>query len=179
MANRDRERGPVDYYQSVVIEYLRADRAVFVNTEYCIQIEPGKNPDVSGPHWYCDAVAIDFGTQPTPTVFLCEVSYAEKLQALTNRLKHWSAHWEDLRQALARDSHIRQDWPVRPWLFVPQKLIPLAKEKLIGILTSDASSAFHPRITHLEAVQPWNYSSWQHRDGDTVKPTEIPEEWRS
>ena len=49
----------MNYYESVVMDYLRADRAVFLNTEYCIQINPG-NPDTSGPHWYCDAVALDF-----------------------------------------------------------------------------------------------------------------------
>ena len=50
----------MDYYESVVFHYLRADRTVFLNTEYCIQINPGDNPDRSGPHWYCDAVALDF-----------------------------------------------------------------------------------------------------------------------
>jgi hypothetical protein len=33
----------MDYYESVVRDYLRADRALFVNTEYCIQISPGRN----------------------------------------------------------------------------------------------------------------------------------------
>ena len=28
----------MNYYESVVIDYLRADRAIFVNTEYCIQL---------------------------------------------------------------------------------------------------------------------------------------------
>jgi len=31
----------MNYYESVVIDYLRADRSVFVNTEYCIQINKG------------------------------------------------------------------------------------------------------------------------------------------
>src|SRR5260370_41944842 len=42
-------------------------RFVFVNTECCIQINPADNPDRSGPHWYCDAVAADFRSK---TVFL-------------------------------------------------------------------------------------------------------------
>lgn len=50
----------MDYYQNVVIDYLRADRALFVNAECCIQVNPASNPDASGPHWYCDAVAADF-----------------------------------------------------------------------------------------------------------------------
>ena len=28
----------MNYYESVVIDYLRADRALFVNTECCIQL---------------------------------------------------------------------------------------------------------------------------------------------
>ena len=34
----------MDYFETVVIEYLRADRAPFVNTQYCIQINEGENP---------------------------------------------------------------------------------------------------------------------------------------
>ncbi len=47
----------MDYYQGVVTDYLRADRAMFVNTECCIQLDEGNNPDAfPGRHWYCDAV---------------------------------------------------------------------------------------------------------------------------
>ncbi len=28
----------MDYYESIVVSYLRADRALFVNTECCIQL---------------------------------------------------------------------------------------------------------------------------------------------
>ncbi len=68
----------MDYYESVVIDYLRADRALFVNTECCIQIDAGHNPD-KGTHWYCDAVVADFRTQ---SVFLCEISYSATLAVL-------------------------------------------------------------------------------------------------
>ena len=48
----------MDYFQGVVTEYLRADRAMFVNTEYLIQLEPGNAP-AKNKHWYCDAVAVN------------------------------------------------------------------------------------------------------------------------
>jgi len=48
----------IAYYQGVVTECLRADRALFLITECCIQLNDGLNPDRSGPHWYCDAEAI-------------------------------------------------------------------------------------------------------------------------
>lgn len=51
----------MNYYESVVVDYLRADRALFVNTECCIQLNESDNPDTSGPHWYCDAVVVTSG----------------------------------------------------------------------------------------------------------------------
>jgi hypothetical protein len=79
----------MDYYESVVVHYLRADRALFVNTECCIQLNQSKNPDSSGPHWYCDAVACDFRKS---LIFLCEISYGAQLSDLTKRLKEWYAN---------------------------------------------------------------------------------------
>jgi len=49
----------MDYFQGVVTEYLRANRATFVNTECLIQLEAGDTP-AKGQHWYCDAVAVNF-----------------------------------------------------------------------------------------------------------------------
>ena len=72
----------MNYYQGVVLEYLRADRSVFVNEECCVQLNPGDNPDVNGPHWYCDALAVDFKNQ---SVFLCEITYSASLQSLAKR----------------------------------------------------------------------------------------------
>jgi hypothetical protein len=56
--------------------------------------------------------------------------------------------------SLARDSYLPSDWPVRPWLFVPGGLI----DRLVTHL--QAAPDFTPRITTLEAVQPWRYPSW-------------------
>jgi hypothetical protein len=75
----------VDYYQGVVIDYLRANRAVFVNSECCIQLNAGQNPDSSGPHWFCDAVAVDFEKHG---IFLCEISYAKALGAFNEETRH-------------------------------------------------------------------------------------------
>jgi hypothetical protein len=167
----------VAYYQDVVVEYLRADRAVFVNTECCIQLNDQKNPDDSGLHWYCDAVAVDFRSKPFPTVFLCEVSYAQKLGALIDRLKSWADHWTEVSNALQRDCHISGDCSIRPWLFVPKSCVPRLLTKLPSMKGPDGSPAFSPRITTLESVQPWQYHSWDHRDCDTDKSDSgIPEE---
>lgn len=144
----------MNYFESVVFDFLRADRAVFINTECCIQKNQADNPDNSGPHWYCDAVAVDFRSE---IIFLCEVSYSESLGALGDRLRGWHEHWEGVCNALKRDSHL-PSWPVQPWLFVPECRLPVLRRRLAQI--EDGKPHFTPRITTLEAVQPWSYCSW-------------------
>jgi hypothetical protein len=160
----------MNYYESVVIDYLRADRALFVNTECCIQLNPGDNPDNTGPHWYCDAIAADFRNR---CVFLCEISYSRTLADLVKRLSGWHDNWAALKVGLRRDSHLPLDWDIRPWCFVPETHVPLLTRKLsaIGML------AFQPRITPLEMVQPWKYRSWN-RMGEIEKPEVVPEGMR-
>lgn len=165
-----------DYYQAVVVDYLRADRSLFVNTECCIQINQGENPDTSGPHWYCDAVAADFRSK---TVYLCEISYSETLQALIKRIRDWSGNWNGICSALVRDNNLPQDWHVRPWFFVPEandgtkRLIKALKE-----IEGERKLVFSPKVTTLEMVQPWNYCSWN-RKGEHPKPELIPDEMKA
>ena len=111
----------MSYYQDVVVEYLRADRARFVNTEYLIQLNP--NNESKGTFWYCDAVAVSFSDS---TIYLCEVTYSKTMTALIKRLRAWSANWSGVRAALIRDAQIPnpKDWAVKLWLFVPAKHEP-------------------------------------------------------
>ena len=149
----------MDYFQGVVTEYLRADRAMFVNTECCIQLNPGDNPDTSGPHWYCDAVAVNFRVS---AVFLCEVSYSKSLDALVKRLEGWSTHWSAVCTALARDCALPTVWPVRPWLFVPEDRREVLAKKFSKLLnaSSKPNEMPEPKVTSLESVTPWMYRSW-------------------
>jgi hypothetical protein len=158
----------MNYYESVVIDFLRADRAIFVNTEYCMQINAGSNPDISGPHWYCDAVAIDFRSEQT---FLCEISYSKSLGSIPNgnvvkgtglagRLHGWNENWPRICSALERDSFIPVNWLVRPWLFVPNDMIARLTKILTSIACEGALVFPTPRITPLEDVVPWKYQSW-------------------
>ncbi|MEQ5844428.1 hypothetical protein N0A02_33780 (plasmid) [Paraburkholderia acidicola] len=150
----------MDYYQGIVTEYLRADRAMFVNTECCIQLNPGANPDRSGPHWYCDAVAINLRDRQ---VFLCEISFSSSLSDLGKRLNAWHSNWQALRLALARDLYIDPSWPVTPWAFVPQELFPTLGRRLASTYASEATlteQMSYPKVTALEEVVPWKYRSW-------------------
>jgi hypothetical protein len=165
---------PVDYYENVMIHYLRSDRAIFVNSECCIQLNQGSNPDSSGPHWYCDAVAADLRNR---SIFICEISYSKGLPGLTKRLKEWHNDWENVCNALVRDSFLDKTWPIRPWLFVPEERVKLLLERFEE-LRSGAALKFRPLITTLEMIQPWRFQSWN-RVGEQTKPLSIPEPMRT
>jgi hypothetical protein len=145
-----------------------------VNTECCIQLNPGENPDTSGPHWYCDAVAVDFRNKH---VFLCEISYSAQLSDLAKRLKGWHENWTKVCEALKRDCALPESWPVRPWLFVPEYLVPLLQQRLDQFQSGQPLN-FVPLITTLEMVQPWHYRSWN-RIGELSKPSAIREAMRA
>lgn len=152
----------MDYYQGVVTEFLRADRAIFVNTECCIQLHPGTSPG-AGMHWYCDAVAINMREHQ---VFLCEITYSRSLDALLKRLTGWNANWPALRLALVRDLCVPADWPVTPWVFIPSDREELLKLKLARLGQRAAETLTQmpkPKITHLERVAPWNYNAWDRK----------------
>ena len=142
----------MDHFEGVVLDYLRADRALFVNNQCCIQINSGSNPDTSGPHWYCDAVAVSFREQ---VVYLCEITFATTSSSLLTRLRAWNDHWEAIKTALCRDSNLPEAWPVRPWLFVPEAQVVRLRSNLAGM-----KALPNPRITALEEVVPWRYRSW-------------------
>jgi len=65
----------VDYFQSVVTDYLRANRSTFLNTECLLQLQPWDSPR-KGESWICDVVAVNFHKS---TVYLCEVTYSKSL----------------------------------------------------------------------------------------------------
>jgi hypothetical protein len=159
------------YFQDVVSEYLRANRATFINTECCIQLNRG-NPDTSGPHWFCDAVAINL---EQGAVFLCEVTYAKKPAALLDRLRAWNAHWPRVLAALQRDCHLRAEWPVKPWVFLPQEVIRPFEKSIDAILAQPQAVPAMPRpdVTALEDVVPWKYPSWDRKITD-VPPENAP-----
>lgn len=158
----------MDYFESVVIEYIRADRSMFVNTQCCIQINDGENPDTSGPHWYCDAIAVDFKSK---YIFLCEITFSDPPNSLLKRLSSWESEWLGLSKALVRDSNLPIDWPIRPWLFIPEKLVP---KVLTGLTNIPPTSMPTPKITTLEMVFPWQYRSWN-RQGEKQKIPAIPQ----
>jgi len=146
----------MDYFQDVVIEFLRSRRSQFVNAEYLINLDLD-GTYLKGRHWYCDAVAIDFETS---TVYLCEITYSKTLYSITNRLRAWQKHWPAVVEAIHRDSSLRGQWLVVPRIFVPETLKSLLESKISVVIGNSEASMPHPLITPFEQVLPWKYRSW-------------------
>jgi len=146
----------VDYFQGVVTEFLRADRAVFVNPECMIQLDQAGAK--KGRHWFCDVMAIKPRDR---SVYLCEVTYSRTLHALLQRLGTWNSHWPEICHAISRDNGVPADWAVRPWIFIPTECLEPYKKKLPLFVKSVAATPQmpSPRVTFLEHVAPWKYPS--------------------
>jgi hypothetical protein len=151
----------MDYFQGVVTEFLRANRATFVNTECLIQLDCGSAP-LKGRHWYCDAVAVNF---TETTAYLCEVTYSTTLYPLISRLTAWDANWGALCEAITRDCSIPSSWAIQPWLFIPRAREGNLVKKLASILAAPRAGRRMPKpmIKHLEDVTPWNYQWWDRK----------------
>lgn len=162
----------MDYYQGVVSEYLRADRSIFLNPEFLLQLDEDEKMPKKGRSWYVDLLAADFRTS---TVFLCEVTYSRTLVALLERLAGWSQHWPGVLAALHRDAHLPEDWKVRPWVFIPTQSISTFLNKYHLELPSFPAT---PLITPLEMTAPWEYCTYDRR-GEKPKPDIVPSEMKS
>ena len=146
----------MDYFQGVVADYLSADHMMFVKPECCIQLDSGEALR-AGRHWYCDVLAVCL-REPV-TVYLCEVSFSKRLDAVLKRLSGWNAHWPEVCGALADHNGIDSSWSVRPWVFVPKAQRGRVSRKMPEILTLNPGSPVmpNPLVTSLEDVGPWLY----------------------
>lgn len=151
----------MDYFQGVVTEFLRADRSVFVNTEYLIQLDEG-DKQFKDRHWYCDAIAVNFKEK---AIYLCEISYSASLQSLMSRLQAWETNWQELNKSVIRDSRVPNNWAVRPWVFIPEKCRVVFDRKMALMKPKpDVERQMpRPRITYLESALPWEYPSWDRK----------------
>jgi hypothetical protein len=162
----------VDYYKGVVINYLRANRTTFVNTEFCLQLNVSTNIGniaPSGRHWYVDVVAVDFSKK---IIYLCEISYPKGVSDLREKLRNWNEHWPEILKALARDAHLPA-WPVRPWLFVPDERGSTLIRALDQLLHGPNPQLPVPRIKPLEETAPWLFNAWTRKD-EPAKSAWIP-----
>jgi hypothetical protein len=150
----------LDFYQGIVVEYLRANRATFINTEYLIDIDAEKKFQ-KGQHWYCDALAVNFNSKEA---YLCEITYSKTLSALMTRLSAWAKCWPEICSTIQRTSALDEAWTYRPWVFIPSISCDLFKQKFAALEMVPEKPMPFPRIETLESVAPWNYCSWDRSD---------------
>ena len=158
----------MDYYQGVVAEYIRANRSMFANPEFCLQLDAGVKSPAKGRFWYVDLLTVSFSEK---IAYLVEVTYATQAGELIKRLTAWKDNWTGLLDAVRRDGGVPADWAVRPWLFVPEGRITALVPKL-------PTMPVVPRITPLEMTQPWQHNGWN-RHGEAPKPDTIPPEMQT
>lgn len=148
----------MDYFQGVVTEYLRAKRSRFVNTEYMINLDADGSYK-KGRHWFCDALALDFADS---SIYLCEITYAKSLGAVTARLQSWADNWTDVVESIKLDSALNGDWIFVPKIFIPLALKPVFERKARALKrpAPPALQMPEPVVTPLEDVVPWKNRSW-------------------
>lgn len=146
----------MDHFQGVVIEYLRANRSTFVNTECLINLDQD-GVFAKSRHWYCDALAVNFSER---TVYLCEVTYSRTMHSLIVRLRAWAQHWTGVCEAIRRDCSLDGEWKFQPWVFIPENSHVALFDKLAIPAGSEMPT---PKVTYLETVTPWNYTTWDRR----------------
>jgi hypothetical protein len=136
----------MDHYQQIVSDYLRADRATFVNAHYSLPGHPVEAADK--PYWEIDIVALNIRKR---RAYLCEVTYSLDAPALLRRFAAWREHWQELVDGLIEFSGLSSDWQVKPWIFTPADIRKSIEQQVLY---------WHPqaRFTDLELVAPWKYN---------------------
>ena len=137
----------MDYFQGTVENYLRADRKLFLNSEYLLQLDPDRNSPPKDRHWYVDVLAIDFRDKK---IWLCEVTYSATQAALLKRLLAWQNNWDEVQKAVRREIPLGNDFELKPWVFIPEEQhrgFQNRLQKLGGTLDL--------RLSSLEQVLPW------------------------
>lgn len=142
----------MDYFQGVVLEYLRADRSCFVNPEFWIRGNLKSSHDK--PHWFVDVLAVHMKKKE---VYLCEVTYAKQPRALVQRLRSWKTHWEIINQTLREDTSIGEDWPLIPWVFATTDFLKVIKPVLEDLFPQG-------RTKSLSDVLPWMYCTYDRKE---------------
>jgi len=143
----------MDYYLGLVTDFLRTDRATFINTECSIQLG-GTTLAKKDTQWSCGAVAVNLREEK---IYLCEVTYSRTLDALLDRLRAWSTSWSAICQAVRRDCCVPEGFKIRPWVFIPDEYRRELPKKKSLKSSDDYRKMPSPRITSLEDVAAWKY----------------------
>jgi hypothetical protein len=97
------------HFKDVVMDYLQADGAVFINTKFRIQLDELGESEKPGQWYSCDAVAIDLRHG---AIYLCETAFEHKFRSLVKKLSTWTKNWESIKSALRMGCRIPADWRI-------------------------------------------------------------------
>ena len=100
--------------------------------------------------WWVDIFGVSLTER---TAFLCEVTYSQSMQGIVRRLVQWHERWDDVRKAISLKSGVPDDWPIQPWVFAPETLIPIFNKRLAKLIPTPRFP--EPIVTPLERTVPW------------------------
>ena len=143
------------------MDYLQADGALFVNTQFRIRLDNAGDPEKPGQRCSCDAIAIDLRHG---AVYLCETAFENKFGSLIKKLSAWTKNWESIKSTLRVNCRLPANWRIHVWLFVQKDAIEMLDGKLEQFRHINGVK-FKIKITALEDVQPWRASAWERCEG--------------
>ncbi|MCY4460434.1 MAG: hypothetical protein OXC26_08575 [Albidovulum sp.] len=143
----------MDYYQSVVAQWLVSDGRTLLAEEYYLRtshVTEFKHSDQEC--LWPDMVAVRLNDKE---VFLCEVTWSRGWSRIEEKLENYADRMPSIRESIECWLGIPQDFELRIWYFVPEGHIEKIKAKKPPGLKLD--------FTALEEIKPWTYTHGQRK----------------
>ncbi len=141
----------MDYFQSIVADWLVSDGRTMVAEEYYLRtshVRDFKHPNQT--YLWPDIVAVRLCDKE---VFLCEVTWSCNWSRIKTKLDKYAVSMPNIREALEIWLGIPQDFNVGIWYFVP-------KDHIEGIKVRKPLD-LQLKWTPLEETLPWTYTYGQ------------------
>ena len=140
----------MDYYQSIVAEWLTADGRTLVAQEYGLRTSHVQEFKVKGQkNLWPDILAV---RPRDKRAFLCEVSWSKDWKRTGEKLAKYHELMPQIRESLDHWLAIptSNDWVVHVWYFVPEAQVE--KTKQLG------PAGLGLRVSSLDQIKPWTYT---------------------
>jgi hypothetical protein len=154
----------MDYYQTIVSEWLTSDGRTLVAQEYGLRtshVNEFRHKEQS--NLWPDILAVRLNDKQ---VFLCEVTWSKDWGRIKEKMCVYDVHMPQIRLSLENWLGIpaTDDWKLDVWYFVPKVHI----EKIVQRKPQE----LRLRLTPLELIKPWTYThGWREwNDHCTVAP---------
>ena len=117
----------MDYYQSIVAQWLVSDGRTFLAEEYYLRtsrVREFKHRDQT--YLWPDIIAVRLRDRK---VFLCEVTWSRNWGTIERKLEKYSENMPEIRDALDHWLGIPHDFDASIWYFVPEDHIAKIRER--------------------------------------------------